>query len=420
MWIKTKIEKIISGLFFTVMFLRIIIALRQKFLDLQMCAKYSYAGDTDWLINYHGGFVRRGLMGELVLFLTQVLNIENPKWILISLAGISALLLIAIFVYLFKKNQLPWFVLPMSIFLGLEITVRKDNLLLLLFAGLCYCMARLLSKNSSWSIIPPPFCLLSLLLMLIGINIHESFFFFSFPIFFFCIFSNKRLDLLQKFISIVLPLVSFILCIVFKGNEQIVKGICDSWPQLTDIKRGGIDALTWNSLDTFKFHFTENFIKPSLGIMPIFVRPIIYILTFIVAVYGLFVFSTPLSFMNDNRKNQLASILMIQFVCLLPMFTILSCDMGRVVIYWTLSSYLVFLLMPSDVLDRIVPTRIRTWVTSLTRSIEYLPINKYTIGILILFLTITPIGFDIPKAFLKTSSIGSVIYFTQQFLERVI
>ena len=33
---------------------------------------------SEWLINYHGGFVRRGLVGELLLQINKFINI-NPR-----------------------------------------------------------------------------------------------------------------------------------------------------------------------------------------------------------------------------------------------------------------------------------------------------------------------------------------------------
>ena len=38
---------------------------------------------TEWLINYQGGFIRRGLLGELIFNLSTVLNLEIKYLILI-------------------------------------------------------------------------------------------------------------------------------------------------------------------------------------------------------------------------------------------------------------------------------------------------------------------------------------------------
>ena len=38
---------------------------------------------TEWLINYQGGFIRRGLLGELIFNLSTALNLEIKYLILI-------------------------------------------------------------------------------------------------------------------------------------------------------------------------------------------------------------------------------------------------------------------------------------------------------------------------------------------------
>ena len=42
--------------------------------------KYVY---TDWLINYEGGFVRRGLLGQIIFEISNLFNIEISLIILI-------------------------------------------------------------------------------------------------------------------------------------------------------------------------------------------------------------------------------------------------------------------------------------------------------------------------------------------------
>jgi hypothetical protein len=53
---------------------------------------------SEWLINYHGGFVRRGLIGELLLLTNQFLNL-NPRY----LVYIFEVILLAFYYYLNNK-----------------------------------------------------------------------------------------------------------------------------------------------------------------------------------------------------------------------------------------------------------------------------------------------------------------------------
>ena len=63
--------------------------------------KFLYPTDwttSEWLINYHGGFVRRGLIGELLLLINQFLNV-NPRY----LVYIFEVILLAFYFYLIIK-----------------------------------------------------------------------------------------------------------------------------------------------------------------------------------------------------------------------------------------------------------------------------------------------------------------------------
>ena len=63
--------------------------------------KFLYPTDwttSEWLINYHGGFVRRGLIGELLLLINQFLNL-NPRY----LVYIFEVILLAFYYYLIIK-----------------------------------------------------------------------------------------------------------------------------------------------------------------------------------------------------------------------------------------------------------------------------------------------------------------------------
>lgn len=130
---------------------------------------------TEFLINYQGGFVRRGLVGEVLLFLHNALGISPYGTIvLISLLAYGAL--IWFFVHSFVRRGYSLFILPFVFFLGNpvvgEFWLRKDVLILVLFIPIMYCA---LKPKRRYLAFVNLFFILALL-------IHESIGFFCFPI----------------------------------------------------------------------------------------------------------------------------------------------------------------------------------------------------------------------------------------------
>ena len=94
----------------------------------------------DWLINYHGGFTRRGLFGDIIIYLSNIIKLD-----LINLFFISVIILYLIFIILFinilLKAKINFFVLllifsPATIlfnFFDPLATGRKEFLFFLFF-----------------------------------------------------------------------------------------------------------------------------------------------------------------------------------------------------------------------------------------------------------------------------------------------
>ena len=64
--------------------------------------KYTF---TDWLINYEGGFVRRGLLGHIVFELSKLLNIQIKFLILIFQISIYLIYFLLFFFIIIKKRN---------------------------------------------------------------------------------------------------------------------------------------------------------------------------------------------------------------------------------------------------------------------------------------------------------------------------
>ena len=70
---------------------------------------------SDWLINYESGFVRRGLMGEL-LWLAEQVHPFDVRFAIAAICAVSSLVVLGILIRIFKKEGWAVLVLPTGLF----------------------------------------------------------------------------------------------------------------------------------------------------------------------------------------------------------------------------------------------------------------------------------------------------------------
>ena len=308
---------------------------------------------SDWLINYEGGFVRRGIIGEVLYWIYNITNINIPVFITI-LAFCLLLCFSVLFVKKWMHYRLSLVLLPTFILLGglwgsnSFMWFRRDILIYLLVWGAYSCYSNIL-KNRKFSVV------LFHLVSVITILSHEASFFYMLPIvlFHYILYNRQNYNWkqsIQKATMLSFPSVcTFLLCSVFKGNSEVAKTIWDSWHPLftqlriEDVPLGlGPNALSWDTIATFKNHATLNFIKGEYGIPGFLLWPIVYfsILYFLININKIgtvtIIGKEPFSIIKYLH------ILLVISIFMLPMFTVLSCDNKRVILYCILSSFIFY------------------------------------------------------------------------------
>lgn len=338
---------------------------------------------TEWLINYQGGFVRRGLAGEVILALYNYLHI-HPYTTIMSLSLMSYLAVIAFITRAFIKKGYSIFILPFVFFLSnpviSEFWVRKDNLILLLFILIIYIAVKR----------PKLYLIYINVLFIIGLLIHESAFFICFPILILILMnqykekqnSNSRysIKVLSASVLSVLPtLICLLLVVVNKGSVEIAETIWDSWKHIdfppsraygdttfpytaTPAAIGGIGysleqglSATTNFLDSF----TQDIYAPFLLLISICAT--YYILSNIHKLDNKILIFQPRA--HDNLN--ISALLIIQFIAIFPLY-ILGCDYGRWVYFWVVSAFALDYLIPG----KDMPGLLFNWFVSFTKNIN--------------------------------------------------
>src|SRR5262249_9242682 len=180
---------------------------------------------TEWLINYQGGFVRRGLPGEIILALSR--QGINPYLLIVGLSFSIWLILFVVLLKLSVHKGFPPIIICSRLFMLAPVIghqmVRKDCLTILLFTIALY----FLQKRRLRSIF------LANGISGIAVLSHEIYGFISIPMFFIVKYTEQHHaanasstgSCHRRFIYAVAcnaPLLAlFALCIAYKGSPAV-------------------------------------------------------------------------------------------------------------------------------------------------------------------------------------------------------
>ena len=307
---------------------------------------------SEILINYEGGFVRRGILGE-ILWLIEQIHFYDVRIIISIICIFSSVSILSVLLIIFKKEGWPLLLIPTGFCIGftfLSLGGRRDFLSLLITFCIFICFKKIITyrgRSNTWWVI---FDILSVFQILM----HEAAFFYTFPVLillWFMICRSKQKSISESFIICIrlfLPiLVTMAIVCLYKGDVYIAEAIWASWKEVfatypsdgETTKLGeGVSALGWNTIGTFKRLLWASYIgtySPSYWRIPI------VICTLIVTYYLLT--NINLVDMGIYKKKSMdhhfmSNIVLVQFISMLPMFTVLSCDWGRTIPYWVISS----------------------------------------------------------------------------------
>lgn len=327
---------------------------------------YASFGLSDWMINYEGGFVRRGLIGQLLLELYEIhpFSIRN---VVAAIVIVSFLLLQWLLIRLFRTEGWSYTLLfaPFMVYnlmtrynMG-AFAMRRDFLVLLIMWGIFFLYAKYKEKKSWTSFFA--FQLLSVLILLI----YEPSFFFTFPILLINYYlylckqeKSKILSVIKTLLFFSPAILTMVALCLFNGNEDTATLIWDSWipcmeryPTSSGTEMGsGVGFLRLDTLYVMKFHLACNFggsflLSHSFPSFPFTLANIVFIYYLVTRLNTV---DLKWNMTRAYDMYQLSNIMLIQLVSLLPMFTVLSCDWGRTLPYWVVSTMVAYHLLKND------------------------------------------------------------------------
>ncbi len=423
MWLTSKSYHMLSrdrSYKFLYLSIAILLAAKTLFSATKSIILSRWSNFSDYLYTYSGGFIRRGLTGELLIFLRDTFNI--PPLVTAHVISVIGYIVVAWFVISrFKKQGYGLYVLIMGFTLGGILifgidAMRRDYIELSFFITIVWAFKKL--STTQWVI-------LSNLVAVLAIMMHEASFFFIVPI---CILlTNLKIHNIFKSTVLWLPaLAIFGLCCMKKGDSEMFSQIIATAHSLApeEIDReapGLLSFIKTDMVEVFKIHLKINFTEPvpHIGI-PVGVITVFYFLYIPwITIAMLRAFSTPN--IGNQRLSCLLSLIGFQFVCLTPMFTVLSCDIVRVSLYWIMSAMIVWLVLDDREIESMFPTGYIHRVQWLTDKMLALRItrNKVILTFCALCIGVT---FYIrqPKPIIGSSPAGAVAYYANRIAKKAV
>ena len=293
---------------------------------------------TDWLINYQGGFVRRGLIGELLFSFSKLTNLEVGLLVFVFVSLLYFLFYFCFF-KLIKNIKINWLLTlaifsPFSFYYPVmisKVTGRKEILYLAAISILSVLVSKIKFEHIKYILI-----LISIILLL---NHSAALFFYPYIfILFFLNHINKGARSILFELTPVFVVLSILVFLVLKfgGSQEHVNAICDSLKDSAhpSCKYGGqLEYLK----EGLAFAVGE---KGRMGVLIPYLK--LYLPSMIVGFFPLFLLFNSTKFENKYLINlNPILIFILPFILSLPIYYIVV-DWGRYLYVSYISSLIIF------------------------------------------------------------------------------
>ena len=298
---------------------------------------------SDWMINYEGGFVRRGLIGQCLLWANHIHSFD----IRYSIVLIEAFFYV-LFLYLIFKifNKYKWSLLGAMfpiVCSTTSLTVYRRDFMMLCLCYLSYKLFfRYLKDNRINSLI------ISIMIMSVSITIYEPIFFVMVPVLVLQ-YWNKKKNIINSLFIFLIPILCMVLSCIFRGTDNQVNDIWQSWlpylSQYVDIQNENIgfaiQFLGLTNQEVFSLHYECTF-RDNMPLWTIITLIIVFSLAYFLCTYVPSVYREGKRLCENIDKYEISKILLFQLVIQMPIFTFLSCDYGRTIPMSLYTSFFIF------------------------------------------------------------------------------
>lgn len=365
--------------------------------------EYPRFGMSEFLINLEGGAVRRGLLGQLIYKYCAATG-KEPGYSVTYLCLAAYLATAFLLIRRTAARRWNWWLLLSPLLLGYtDDIVRKDFMLMLLFMASLWIATKRLRGFSAIAVG---------LLGASGILLHEAYIFWGVPL---CLLAvtardtSRRRKLLELAASLLPPLLLFAACCLMKGDADTARAIADSWTDLfgeeivSPVGENSVAATGWETAATMRMHFERNFLTDIYGTPAWTWRIPVALAIYYLITNAFMTLRIHRSSFTERDRTNLGSAVAVATLCLLPMFTVLSCDYSRLWQYVGVTSVAATLWLPRELMERMFPLWLRDGVSRFNRFIDRnIPPGRWIIILLIFILMPAWPGYEAGDSFRQT------------------
>lgn len=319
------------------------LVLQLKYIDLANSRDFA-----DLFINYEGGFVRRGILGQFFIYLLNF-NI-NPVHSALLLSLMSYIIIACYLVYQYKVHKYPFGLLTVCFLLGgfslYKYTFfRRDFMILCVFLAIVKLWKRM--PIDYWVFVAN-------LLLILSILSYEPFAFFAMPSVF-LLAKIKGIKFVRNLLCWLPSILAFLVCCKYSGGQAVYD---DIWKSVSCFLKspGILEFLTYNSKDVMLFHLSKNFLGCYHGIPVVLISMlgIVGMIYFVVNSFYAFE-KTP----SENvKRNYLLQLMLLYTIVLLPMYVCLSTDYSRISMYSAIAALIVYFELSNEELERMFSAKL--------------------------------------------------------------
>ena len=340
---------------------------------------------TELMINFEAGYVRRGLLGQLLYWLVAATGL-NPLYVIQAICISAYLAIVAYMLVKFRQQHFCWWILISPLLLGLlSEMIRKDYLMLLTLMIVVALLRR--EHPGPWRVIAAIAC------SLFAQMLHEVYFFWGTPVLLLILYS--RPDTRRYTIwAAVLSALCFMQACLFHGTLEHAHGIVESWqrlegPDFIAYRRlNSIGALGWDTAETFRGHFLWNFHSKTIGWWVLPFQCIYWIAIYYLVINFPFTFRGDNSNEPDSQKTAMSALYMTLSVTMLPVFLVLSCDYDRIYMYVVMTIYITMVTLRPERFRELLPKRVMLFASRFNSAIDrVVKPHKWLLVVMLFFVS---------------------------------
>lgn len=302
-------------------------------------------GSSEFIISYAGGFVRRGLFGEGLYWLTTHWGI-SPYRVILWLTRLCLLGVFGVFLWLFHRRRLNWWIIFAPVFCGfVTCFIRKDFLFYLVLFGLLW-LLRSANPSNLRRIIVIAVCSLM-------IFIHEAFVFVGVPVCLLLLWSAPRGGRIWACAGAVITGGLFLLFAYYNGTQDQVNAIAAAWNKVVwpDIVFTDVDntltSLGWDKTYHMWNQFEDIVFSDDFGGYGLLMlRAIDTLIAYWLVTNFVFVLRRPDSRIRQSDQTMLSTLYIFAWLTLLPMTFFFAVDWGRQFQYFAVIAFSTLLIVP--------------------------------------------------------------------------